>query len=178
MIRLVLGGEKSGKSDFAYELFRKAPGRRVVMAMGQARDMAFRQQILEHRLRRDPAIPVVEPGIELAAALAEARASECNALVDSLDFWLFACMEAKEDRADRLVQELANWSALASECVLVSGEIGLGPVAADPLTRCLVRELGALNQRLAALAPDVRFVAAGLPIQLKREAHVPFQAAP
>ena len=174
MIRLVLGGEKSGKSQLAYDLFREASGGHVVMAMGQARDQAFRRQILEHRLSRDSAIAVVEPGLELAARLCEARGRGCNALVDSLDFWLFACMEAKTNRADELLKELAHWLKPLPECVLVSCEVGLGPVAADPQTRRFVRELGGLNQRLAALAPDVRFVAAGLSLTLKGEGHVSF----
>jgi len=174
MIRLVLGGEKSGKSRHAYDLFRETPGPHVVMAMGRARDQAFRRQILEHRLARDPAVAVVEPGLDLASRLSEARTGGCNALVDSLDFWLFACMEAKTSRADELLEELARWAEPLPECVLVSCEIGLGPVAADVQTRRFVRELGGLNQRLAALAQDVRLVAAGLPIRLKRADHASF----
>jgi len=172
MIRLVFGGEKSGKSRLAYDLFCAAHGSGVVLAMGQARDAAFRQQILGHRLDRDPAIPVVEPGINLARALADARTRGCNALVDSLDFWLFACMEAREDRADELLEELAHWDASLPECVLVSCEIGLGPVAQTSFVRRFVRELGGLNQRLAALAGEALFVVAGCPISLKREDHL------
>jgi len=174
MIRLVLGGEKSGKSRLAYDLFCNVPGPRVILAMGRARDMAFRRQILEHRLSRDPAIPVVEPGIDLAQALRDARDRECNALVDSLDFWLFACMEAREGRADELLEELAHWAKPLPECVLVSCEIGLGPVAADGFVRRFVRELGGLNQKLAALAGDARLVVAGCPIRLKSEKHGSF----
>jgi len=173
MIRLVLGGEKSGKSRCAYDLFREAPEPHVVMAMGYARDQAFRRQILEHRLARDPAVAVVEPGLSLALRLAEARERGCAALVDSLDFWLFACMEAGADRVDELLAELTHWAKPLPECVLVSCEIGLGPVAADARTRRFIRELGGLNQRLAALAQDVRLVVAGLAVRLKGEGHVP-----
>jgi len=172
MIRLVLGGEKSGKSDLAYGLFLDAPGPGVVMAMGCARDAAFRRQILEHRLRRDPAIPVLEPGMELAAALDQARAAGLNVLVDSLDFWLFACMESGSESLDGLFDELA--ASLAPfgagdrpACVLVSCEVGLGPIASSSLARTFARAQGALNQRLAVLASDVRLVVAGLPVMLK-----------
>jgi adenosylcobinamide kinase/adenosylcobinamide-phosphate guanylyltransferase len=168
MIRLVLGGEKSGKSDLAYGLFLHAPGAGMVMAMGQARDASFRRQILEHRLRRDPSVPLVEPGTDLAGALARAHASGSNVLVDSLDFWAFQTLSDSGVQADLLLQSLAAFEAPASpECILVSCEVGLGPIAPSSLARRFARELGALNQRLAALASDVRMVVAGLPIRLK-----------
>lgn len=168
MIRLVLGGEKSGKSDLAYGMFLDAPGDGVILAMGQARDPAFRRQILDHRLRRDPAVPLVEPGLELAAALDGALARGANVLVDSLDFWVFACMEDGRDRADELAASLAGFAAPgAPQCVLVSCEVGLGPIAPTSLARRFARSLGALNQRLALLASDARLVVAGLPITLK-----------
>ena len=168
MIRLVLGGEKSGKSDFAYRLFQDAPGPGVVMAMGLALDAGFRSQILEHRLRRDPTIPVLEPGLELGSSLAEAHASRLNVLVDSLDFWVFSCMDQGEDRAEELAENLAGFAAPGSpECVLVSCEVGLGPIAPTALVRRFARAQGALNQRLASLAGDVRLVVAGLSISLK-----------
>ncbi|WP_243358356.1 bifunctional adenosylcobinamide kinase/adenosylcobinamide-phosphate guanylyltransferase [Fundidesulfovibrio terrae] len=176
MIRLILGGEKSGKSDLAYEYFRAAPGPGVVMAMGAARDAAFRLQILEHRLRRDPRVPVLEPGPRLPEALADAAAKGRNVLVDSLDFWLFACMESAPERPNELVGELAeelagSLSGFVAEgspaCVLVSCEVGLGPIAPTSLARRFARAQGALNQRLARAASEVRLVVAGLPIALK-----------
>jgi len=168
MIRLVLGGEKSGKSGLAYALFREAPGPGVVLAMGQARDEAFRRQILAHRLERDPALPVVEPGTALGEALAEQRALERGVLVDSLDFWLFACMESGEDRSARLLEVLEGFrGGQAPACVLVSCEVGLGPIAPSSLARRFARAQGALNQALAALADEVLLVVAGLPLRLK-----------
>lgn len=168
MIRLVLGGEKSGKSDLAYRLFRETPGPGVVMAMGLAQDQAFRRQILAHRRRRDPAVPVLEPGLDLAPALAQARADGRNVLVDSLDFWVFSCLERGVDLTDGLLESLAGFEAPGSPgCVLVSCEVGLGPIAPTSLARRFARAQGALNQRLASLASNVRLVVAGLPITLK-----------
>lgn len=168
MIRLVLGGEKSGKSGHAWELFGTAAGPGVVMAMGQARDAAFRRQILEHRLERGPATPVREPGLDLPGALDQALSEGLNVLVDSLDFWLFACMEAGLDRSEELAESLAGFAAPhAPDAVLVSCEVGLGPIAATSLVRRFARAQGALNQRLAALASDARLVVAGIPITLK-----------
>ncbi len=167
MIRLILGGEKSGKSNLAWELFRAGEGPGVVLAMGLARDMAFRRQILAHRQARDPSVPVVEPGLALPGALNDAASAGRNVLVDSLDFWLFACMEAGLDLAEELETSLQRFAGEGLDAVLVSCEVGLGPVAATSMVRRFTRRMGALNQRLASLSEDARLVVAGIPIRLK-----------
>jgi adenosylcobinamide kinase/adenosylcobinamide-phosphate guanylyltransferase len=170
VIRLVLGGDKSGKSAHAMELFLAAAPPRRMAAMGRALDFDFRAQIEAHRQARPPEIPVTEPGLELPRFFAAEHPHGGAILVDSLDFWLFAC--AGEDVMDSKVRELLDVLAGyarpdAPEAVLVSVEAGLGPLAADAASRTFLRRLAALNQAVAALAADVRLVVAGLPVRLK-----------
>ncbi|GAB6038587.1 bifunctional adenosylcobinamide kinase/adenosylcobinamide-phosphate guanylyltransferase [Fundidesulfovibrio butyratiphilus] len=168
MIRLILGGEKSGKSNLAYARFASLSGPRRVLAMGLAQDQAFRRQILEHRLARDPRLPVEEPGLALPESLARAAGTATAVLVDSLDFWVFACMEAGQDRARDLCRGLEGFRGPeAPACFLVSCEVGLGPLAATALSRRFVRTLGAVNQHVAALADEVALAVAGLELNLK-----------
>ena len=170
MIRLILGGDKSGKSAHALTLFQAGPEPRRVAAMGRAMDFEFLAQIDAHRWARPPEIPVVEPGLELPRFLAGERPRGGSILVDSLDFWLFAGQGTGGDRdlVRELVAALADYAAPgAPECVLVSVEAGRGPLAADAASRRFLRRLAALNQAVAALAADVRVVVAGLPIRLK-----------
>lgn len=177
MIRLILGGERSGKSDLAYGLLLGAGKPGTILAMGTAKDEAFRRQILEHRRRRSPDIPLVEPGLELPAALDALRPGGGPVLVDSLDFWAFACQEAECDLADDLLGSLAAWRGpQAPDCILVSCEVGLGPLAGTALVRRFVRALGGLNQRLASRADEVRLVVAGIGLMLKGERDAPPQA--
>ena len=51
--------------------------------------------------------------------------------------------------------------------ILVSNEVGLGLVPETPLGRAFRDHQGRLNQAVAAIADEVEFVAAGLPVRLK-----------
>ncbi len=174
MIRLAIGGNKSGKSQYGLRLLREAEGPGLLVATGRARDAAFREQIQRHKRERAPELPVVEVDLDLAGVLAAVRSGAVEAravLVDSLDFWLFACHETDtcEEYVSAFLSELAHFAGPdAPDAVIVSSEAGLGPIPADAATRAFLRGLGALNQAAAALADEVVLVAAGLPLTLKR----------
>ncbi|HBE94518.1 MAG TPA: cobalamin biosynthesis protein [Desulfovibrio sp.] len=166
MITLVLGGNKSGKSAFALDLLAQGPGPSVLLATGRARDLHFRRQILAHRENRDPDIPVIEVGTDLPERMIRAKSEYASVLVDSLDFWLFACREEGLERVPDFLTALEAWNG--GNIVLVSCEIGLGPLPIGEEARAFVRELGGLNQNMAALAQVVYFTIAGLPLTLKK----------
>lgn len=166
MITLVLGGNKSGKSAFALNLLAQGPGPSVLLATGRARDLHFRCQILAHRENRDPGIPVIEVGTDLPKRMIRAKSDYASVLVDSLDFWLFACREEGLERVPDFLTALEAWNG--GNIVLVSCEIGLGPLPVGEEARAFVRELGGLNQNMAALAQAVYFTVAGLPLTLKK----------
>ena len=168
MITFVLGGNKSGKSDFALDLVAEADGPGLFIATGKARDLEFRQQIRQHRLERDPGLEVVEVSEDLPQALRQAKLSFPVVLADSLDFWLFACREAgqERERVDELLAALREWDD--ATLILVSCETGLGPLPVGSEARAFIRSLGALNQSVARLARRAYLVTAGLPLTLKQ----------
>ncbi|MBN2140116.1 MAG: bifunctional adenosylcobinamide kinase/adenosylcobinamide-phosphate guanylyltransferase [Desulfovibrionaceae bacterium] len=168
MITLILGGNKSGKSAFGLRLMNQAPGPRILLATGRAKDLPFRRQILEHRERRSPDIPVLEVGLDLPRSIIEAKEKYGCVLADSLDFWLFACRESGcgRDMVQALLDCLSGWDG--GELILVSCEIGFSPLPATAEARGFVKALGELHQQVADLARTVYFVAAGLPLALKK----------
>jgi adenosylcobinamide kinase/adenosylcobinamide-phosphate guanylyltransferase len=168
-LTLILGGEKSGKSDYALRLLARAPGPGLFVATGRALDAGFRAQIQAHRAGRGPEIPVREVGTDLPEALAQA-AGRCGAvLVDSLDFWLFACRAAGDEPA-RVAALLAALDAMGpTEVIVVSCEIGLGPVAPTAGVRAFVRALGALNRQLAQRSARAVLVVAGRALTLPED---------
>ena len=168
MIQLVLGGVRSGKSALGEELLAQGPAPRRVVVTGKALDVAFRERIQAHKRARDPRLAVIETGAEAMDVLAREAAHGGTVLLDSLDFWLFACHGQAGDRQVELERGLAPYRGPdGPELIIVSAETGLGPVAADAATRDFIDALGGLNQAAAALADDVRLVAAGLHVQLK-----------
>ena len=169
MIDLVLGGNKSGKSDYGLELLRAARGPLTLVATGKSRDLAFREQIMAHRRDRDAGIAVREVDADLAGALRELAPGGGGILVDSLDYWMFALTALSGERRaamqSGLLAELAGWRG--GRLVLVSTEMGLGPLAFDGAVRAFARELGQLNREIAMVSSSVYLVVAGLAQKLK-----------
>ena len=174
MKRLYLGGEKSGKSALALEALLDLPGMSgmsgmsgeggeggLMLATGRARDFGFRDQIAAHRRQRPASLEVVETGLDLPERLTRAMAQGRPVLADSLDFWLFAALEAGRgsERVQALLDALDDTAA--GHVILVSCEAGLGPISVSPETRAFVRSLGALNQAVARRCEEVVLVVAG-----------------
>lgn len=164
VIRMFLGGERSGKSALAQRAFLADPGPHLVVATGKARDPGFRAQILAHRQSRPAGLRVAEAGADLPEVLARGLGSARAVLVDSLDFWLYACQGKEEERTAALLAVLDT--AKDAAVTLVSCEVGLGPVAADAATRAFVRNLGGLNQVLSEKSDAMFLAVAGRALPL------------
>lgn len=165
---LVLGGARSGKSRHAEALCRASKLDRVYIATAAAYDDEMRQRIADHKtMRADDGWTTVEEQHDLASALVRELAPEQIVLVDCLTLWLTNRLLADADfdqEFDRLAETLEQ---RRGPVVLVSNETGLGIVPENTLARRFSDLQGRLNQRIAALATHVDFIAAGLPLTLK-----------
>ena len=169
-VTLVLGGARSGKSAWAEARALQSGLSPVYLATAEAGDDEMVARIGHHRGRRGARWATVEEPLELAAALADWARADRVVLVDCLTLWLANLMDAERDpeaEAERLVAALAG---LRGPALLVSNEVGLGIVPDNPLARAFRDAAGRLNQRVAAAAQHVVFLAAGLPLTLKAPA--------
>lgn len=166
---LVLGGARSGKSAFAERIAHESGLEKVYIATAAAGDDEMHARIAHHRARRGDAWRTVEEPLDLAEVCAREAHIGRILLVDCLTLWLSNLMHAGRDidaEVHRLSEELEK-----SPCpiVLVSNEVGLGLVPETPLGRRFRDEQGRLNQRIAACVEEVAFIAAGLPLWIKRQ---------
>lgn len=165
---LVLGGARSGKSAFAEQIIAESNLARVYLATATAGDEEMRDRIAHHRNRRGSDWTTVEEPLTLIDALTQVSRPGRAILVDCLTLWLSNLMLAGRD-SDVETKRLAQFlGAAANPIVLVSNEVGLGIVPESRLGRDFRDAQGRLNQMVAAVVPNVVFVAAGLPLWLKR----------
>ncbi|WP_454620865.1 bifunctional adenosylcobinamide kinase/adenosylcobinamide-phosphate guanylyltransferase [Bradyrhizobium cenepequi] len=167
---LVLGGARSGKSAFAERMIAESGLTRVYLATATADDAEMQDRIAHHRKQRGSDWTTVEEPLALIDALAQISRPGRAVLVDCLTLWLSNLMLAGRDpdvEAKRLAQILG---VAANPVVLVSNEVGLGLVPETRLGREFRDAQGRLNQMVASSVPNVVFVAAGLPLWLKRSA--------
>ncbi len=164
-VTLVLGGARSGKSRHAEAIVTALPGPWSYIATAQALDDEMRVRIALHQARRGAGWRTMEAPLKLADALRAACGAP--ALVDCLTLWLSNLMLGGHDvEAATRALDIALAERVAPT-VLVANEVGLGIVPDNALARAFGDAAGLLNQRMAARAEAVVFVAAGLPLRLK-----------
>jgi len=165
---LVLGGARSGKSAFAERLVAESGLDCVYLATAAAGDEEMRARIARHRADRGDRWRTVEEPLAITDALAREASPDRAIVVDCLTLWLSNLMHGDRDVAHETEQLVAALRAVASPVVLVSNEVGLGIVPDTPLGRRFRDAQGRLNQSVAAVVGNVVFMAAGLPLWLKR----------
>jgi adenosylcobinamide kinase / adenosylcobinamide-phosphate guanylyltransferase len=166
-ITLILGGARSGKSSHAEQLAGRAK-KRIYIATAEAIDDEMRERIAEHRHRRGSDWLTCEAPLDLVEAITAADERNGFVLVDCITVWLANLMHHECDihaEADRLYRTL---EALKGRVVIVANEVGLGIVPDNALARRFRDEAGRINQKIAAIASEVIFMSAGIPLVLKK----------
>lgn len=165
--RLVLGGARSGKSAFAERLVAESGLAKGYLATGRAWDGEMRNRIAAHRERRGADWTTIEEPLALAEALGRIAGPGRIVLVDCLTLWVTNLMVAERDVEAAFGEFLGVLPELAGPVVFVSNEIGLGIVPDNAMARAFRDHAGRLHQTVAAMADEVYFVAAGLPLKMK-----------
>ncbi|MBN8218915.1 MAG: bifunctional adenosylcobinamide kinase/adenosylcobinamide-phosphate guanylyltransferase [Spirochaetes bacterium] len=174
----ITGGARSGKSRFAErtaETLAEAKSSRIgYVATAVAMDEEFTERIRIHRERRSGVYETFEEPVAIDRAAEAALATHPVVLLECLTVWLGNVfvrpgpLDSHEGFAMECLERLLEKTAAsASTLLLISNEVGLGIVPADPLSRAYRDAHGRINQRVAAAAQEAHFVVSGIPLRLK-----------
>lgn len=169
----VLGGAKSGKSNFA-EMMAQSLGQQVTyIATAIAGDDEEMYDRIEcHRLKRPEHWKTIEEPRYVASSLLWEGTQAEVVLIDCLT--LLTTNLILEQAAPDDNQVLQEIEALAiygrrsqAHVIVVANEVGLGLVPISEMGRRFRDLAGVANQMLARYADEVYMVTAGLPIEIK-----------
>ena len=186
-IFLVLGGARSGKSEFAEKLMYHSTGKRKgYIATSQILDDEMRSRVILHRQRRPADWKTFEvmheAGNSMEAILSEADSIlfDCitmyvnNILMDHMKGItvetlgvsdLTTLQTSLEKDLDLMFDNIEK--ASGKEIIFVSDELGMGIVPANAMSRAYRDLVGLANQYVAKRADKVYLSIAGITMELK-----------
>lgn len=175
---LVLGGASSGKSRYAESLAEGLGEKVVYIATGVITDEEMAGKVARHRQRRPGHWRTIESPLEADQALAltfppgeTAFGTGRVILLDGLTFFVSNLLYSRGDSVAATLVRVERLARAAQEApahvIVVTDEVGLGPIPTTSLGRIFRETLGEANQILARAADEVYLVIAGLAQRLK-----------
>ncbi|MCM1028879.1 MAG: bifunctional adenosylcobinamide kinase/adenosylcobinamide-phosphate guanylyltransferase [Pseudoflavonifractor sp.] len=169
MITLITGGQRSGKSAFAERLAKESSASPVYLATSRVLDDEMSRRVEAHRRRRGPEWTSIEEPLAVGSVTLREGAT---VLLDCLTMlaanWLFECGNDAGRALAGLSRELEALFARNAHFIVVTNEIGLGGISADPLQRRFTDLQGSLNSLVASMAREVYIVVSGIPVKIKQ----------
>jgi adenosylcobinamide kinase/adenosylcobinamide-phosphate guanylyltransferase len=167
----ITGGARSGKSRFAQMLAETCPGDLLYVATAGVHDEEMASRVERHRLARGERWTTLEEPLALSERLPSAAAGKGAVLLDCVTLWLTNLLFSCNEEEARVLAEVDRFFSvlpgLTATLFVVSNELGMGVVPANPLARKFRDLAGDVNQRLAAVADEAWLVVSGLPLRIK-----------
>jgi len=184
MIHLIIGGARSGKSTYAEKCAKEDSRNVLYLATAIVTDADMEARIQRHRESRPQTWATIEryKGFESLEKDPRFMSAEV-VLLDCLTIMMTNLMfdvpidyddttpEVVDDVEQTIWREITTLLEVAKSSnktlIIVSNEVGMGLVPSYKLGNYFRDISGRMNQRIAALADEVTFVAVGLPLKLK-----------
>ena len=166
----VTGGCRSGKSRYALDYANRHFSRKIYLATCEALDEEMAQRIERHKKTRGPEWQTVEEPIEIADRIRQYQDRAEVILLDCITLWLSNLLMKWDldskimDEAQRMIDVIGQTQ---TSLIIVSNEVGMGIVPADPLSRRFRDLSGMISQNIAEVADSVVFMVSGIPMFLK-----------
>lgn len=176
-LTFILGGARSGKSNYAEQFARESGKSVLFIATATVFDDEMRERVQNHRATRPHEWQTLEAPMNVSTALLTEKFKAEVVIVDCITLLvsniLLALSEdssfemAMQKVKDEIDSMLAAQEKIGGEWLIVSNEVGLGLVPLYPLGRIYRDVLGRANQMLACAAQRVIFMVAGIPTVIK-----------
>jgi adenosylcobinamide kinase/adenosylcobinamide-phosphate guanylyltransferase len=168
---LITGGARSGKSAYALRLGEALEGNRAFLATCLPLDEEMRERIEHHRGTRGDHWETFEEPIDICHRISKLGPLYEVILLDCLTLWLSNLIDDFGQGSDGIETELRKLEILCGDIkgtlIIVSNELGLGIVPANPLARYFRDLAGSANQRFARAADEFYFMISGIPLRVK-----------
>lgn len=177
MIKLVLGGARSGKSEFAEDIYKDIDDVTYI-ATAKAIDKEFEERIAMHKARRNTKWTTIEAYKDFASIEMKTKYYFLDDVTNMLTNILFDHLGARdiEDEDVSLVEKLVinevatlftRIKEMDADIVIVSSELGAGLVPESKLSRLFRDMHGKVNQYIAKNADEVYYVIASIGVKIK-----------
>ena len=177
MIKLVLGGARSGKSEFAEDIYKDIDDVTYI-ATAKAMDKEFEERIALHKARRNTKWTTIEAYKDFAKIDMKTKYYFLDDVTNMLTNILFDHLGARdiEDEDVSLVEKLVinevatlftRIKEMDADIVIVSSELGAGLVPEAKLSRLFRDMHGKVNQYIAKNADEVYYVIASIGVKIK-----------
>lgn len=177
MIKLVLGGARSGKSEFAEEIY-KGVDDVTYIATAKAIDKEFANRIALHKERRNTKWTTIEAYDNFASIDMKTKYYFLDDVTNMLTNILFDHIKDRDitDEDTSLVEKLVidefavlfkNIKEVDADLIIVSSELGAGLVPEAKLSRLFRDMHGKINQYIAKNADEVYYVIASIGVKIK-----------
>ncbi len=177
MIKLVLGGARSGKSEFAEDIY-KGIDEVTYIATAKAIDKEFEERIALHKARRNTKWTTIEAYKDFASIEMKTKYYFLDDVTNMLTNILFDHLGARDidDEDVSLVEKLVidevatlftRVKEMDADIVIVSSELGAGLVPEAKLSRLFRDMHGKVNQYIAKNADEVYYVIASIGVKIK-----------
>jgi adenosylcobinamide kinase/adenosylcobinamide-phosphate guanylyltransferase len=178
---LIIGGARSGKSRFAQETAAKTGKAVLFVATAEAGDEEMRQRIEAHRKARPSAWKTLEVTTHVGSQISQNMGNTQTVILDCITMLINNVFQQHtrddnkdldavhiEKEVDEEIGELIKCMERSdADFIIVSNEVGLGLVPADPMSRLFRDLLGKANQMLAQHIDEVILMVAGIPVKVK-----------
>lgn len=169
-IIFILGGARSGKSQYALKLAKESNKRIAFIATAESKDREMKKRIGLHKKSRPRHWTTFEEPQKLPKVLKENGHKFELFIIDCLTLLICNLLLAgfsQKDIKEKINQVIAIIKKLKADVIIISNEVGLGIVPENKLARDFRDISGRINQIVAANADKVFFMAAGLPLRIK-----------